>query len=95
MPMLSILNKIFIWIKNEIKYIFSYYFLVQTSPMQCVDVMQLLAISDEGFLKSSGESTFVALCPSGTVWNDLRKAFCLLIIDYGQQSYDQQRLLIR
>jgi hypothetical protein len=37
--------------------------------------MQLLAISDEGFLKCNGESMFVPLCPSGTVWNDLSKAF--------------------
>jgi hypothetical protein len=37
--------------------------------------MQLLAISDEVFLKCNGESIFVPLCPSGTVWNDLSKAF--------------------
>jgi hypothetical protein len=92
--------------------------------------MQLLAISDEGFLKCNGESMFVPLCPSGTVWNDLSKAFfwsdmqgvvgtsfadqsqqhvffhflfsyhncnfiCLLITGYGQQSYCEQRPLIR
>ncbi len=73
-PMLLILSKVFIWIKMKFNMFFIIFFLVQTTSCQFVDEMQWLAIGDEDFLNCNDESMFVALCPSGTVWNDLTQA---------------------